>query len=109
MLRKLGSYPRQNGLAVALRELGRIERTLFTLNWLQSTDLRRRVQVGLNKGEAKNALARPSSSIGCACQRGRGPRSVAADASFFWRVFFFVVVSPEGWSIWLRRSFECRE
>lgn len=30
MLRKLGSYPRQSGLAVALRELGRIERTLFT-------------------------------------------------------------------------------
>jgi TnpA family transposase len=30
MLRKLGSYPRQNGLAVALRELGRIERTLFS-------------------------------------------------------------------------------
>jgi hypothetical protein len=29
MLRKLGSYPRQNGLTVALRELGRIERTLF--------------------------------------------------------------------------------
>jgi TnpA family transposase len=58
MLRKLGSYPRQNGLAVALRELGRIERTLFTLEWLQSIDLRRRVQVGLNKGEAKNALAR---------------------------------------------------
>ncbi len=29
MLRKLGSYPRQNGPAVALRELGRIERTLF--------------------------------------------------------------------------------
>jgi TnpA family transposase len=31
MLRKLGSYPRQNGLALALREFGRIERTLFTL------------------------------------------------------------------------------
>jgi len=58
MLRKLGSYPRQNGLAVALRELGRLERTLFTLEWLQSVELRRRVQVGLNKGEAKNALAR---------------------------------------------------
>lgn len=29
MLRKLGSYPRQNGLAIALRELGHIERTLF--------------------------------------------------------------------------------
>jgi TnpA family transposase len=58
MLRKLGSYPRQNGLAVALRELGRIERTLFALDWMQSVELRRRVQSGLNKGEAKNALAR---------------------------------------------------
>ena len=58
MLRKLGSYPRQNGLAVALRELGRIERTLFILSWLQSVDLRRRVHAGLNKGEARNALAR---------------------------------------------------
>nr|AWM63269.1 Mobile element protein [Escherichia coli] len=58
MLRKLGSYPRQNGLAVALRELGRIERTLFILVWLQSVELRRRVHAGLNKGEARNALAR---------------------------------------------------
>src|ERR1700731_3658888 len=58
MLRKLGSYPRQNGLAVALRELGRIERTLFILDWLQSVELRRRTNAGLNKGEARNALAR---------------------------------------------------
>jgi TnpA family transposase len=35
-----------------------IEPTLFALEWLQSPDLRRWVQVGLNKGEAKNALAR---------------------------------------------------
>jgi TnpA family transposase len=48
----------KNGLAVALRELGRIERTLFTLDWLQNTELRRRVHVGLNKGDAKNALAK---------------------------------------------------
>lgn len=58
ILRKLSSYPRQNGLAIALRELGRIERTLFILDWLQSVELRRRVHVGLNKGEARNALAR---------------------------------------------------
>ena len=58
MLRKLGSYPRQNGLALALRELGRLERSLFMLEWIQSPDLRRRVQVGLNKGESRNALAR---------------------------------------------------
>jgi TnpA family transposase len=57
ILGKLGAYPRQNGLAVALRELGRLERTLFTLEWLQSPELRRRVLKGLNKGEARNSLA----------------------------------------------------
>jgi TnpA family transposase len=31
ILRKLSAYPRQNGLALALRELGKLERTLFTL------------------------------------------------------------------------------
>jgi len=58
LLRKLGAYPRQNGLALALREVGRLERSLFVLQWLQDTELRRRVHVGLNKGEARNALAR---------------------------------------------------
>ncbi len=58
VLRRLAAYPRQNGLAVALREAGRIERTLFTLDWLRSGDLRRRANAGLNKGEARNALAR---------------------------------------------------
>ncbi len=59
MLRNFGSYPRQNGLAVALRELGRIERTLFILDWLQSVELRRRVHAGLNKGGQRAAsLAR---------------------------------------------------
>lgn len=58
ILRKLGSYPRQNSLAVALREIGRIERTLYTLNWLEDPALRRRVTAGLNKGEARNSLAR---------------------------------------------------
>nr|QJS06022.1 tn3 transposase [Cryobacterium sp.] len=58
MLRKLGAYPRQNGLAHALRELGRLQRTRFILDWLQNPDLRRRTTAGLNKGEARNALAR---------------------------------------------------
>jgi TnpA family transposase len=58
MLRKLASYPRQNSLALALRELGRIERTLFTLDWVRDPALRQQVTAGLNKGEAKNTLAR---------------------------------------------------
>ena len=32
IMRQLASYPRQNGVAAALRELGRLERTLFTLD-----------------------------------------------------------------------------
>ncbi len=47
VLRKLASYPRQNGLAWGLRELGRIDRTLFMLEWLQSPELRRRVTMSM--------------------------------------------------------------
>lgn len=57
-LRKLAAYPRQNELALALREVGRIERTLFMLRWLTDLDLQRRAQLGLNKGEAQHALKR---------------------------------------------------
>ena len=58
ILRRLAAYPRQNVLAKALREIGRLERTLFTLDWISDPVLRRRANAGLNKGEARNALAR---------------------------------------------------
>lgn len=58
ILRRLAAYPRQNALAKALREIGRLERTLFTLDWITDPALRRRTNAGLNKGEARNALAR---------------------------------------------------
>jgi TnpA family transposase len=58
ILRKLAAYPRQNSLALALRELGKLERTFFALQWLQDPELRRRSHVGLNKGEQQNALRR---------------------------------------------------
>ena len=53
-----GADPRQNGLPLALRELGRLERSLFTLKYLKDVELRRRIHLGLNRGEARNALAR---------------------------------------------------
>jgi TnpA family transposase len=57
MLKKLAAYRRQNRLDFALQELGRIERTLFTLDWLESRALRQQCQAGLNKGEARHTLA----------------------------------------------------
>jgi TnpA family transposase len=57
MLKKLSAFKRQNRLDMALAEVGRVERTLFTLDWLESPDLRRRCQVGLNKSEGRHALA----------------------------------------------------
>lgn len=58
MLKKLAGYPRQNPVARSLREIGRIERTLFMLDWPDDPELRRRTSANLNKGEARNALAR---------------------------------------------------
>ena len=56
-MKKLAAYRRQNQLDLALQELGRIERTLFMLDWLESPELRRRCHAGLNKSEQRHFLA----------------------------------------------------
>ena len=56
LLRKFAAYPRQHALAEALKEIGRVERTLFILEWALDADMQRRAQIGLNKGEAHHAL-----------------------------------------------------
>lgn len=58
VLKKLSAYRQQNSLAAALREIGRVQRTLFTLRWLSDPALRKLVTAELNKGEARNSLAR---------------------------------------------------
>ncbi len=58
ILRKLASYPRQNELATALREVSSVERTLFMIDWILDAELQRHAQIGLNKGEAHHALKR---------------------------------------------------
>ena len=47
LLRKFASYPRQHELAVALREIGRVERTLFIVDWLLDADMQRCANAGL--------------------------------------------------------------
>jgi TnpA family transposase len=58
ILRKLAAAGSGNALSRALRALGRIERTFFTLQWLSDPELRQRSHAGLNKGEASNSLRR---------------------------------------------------
>ncbi len=45
LLRKLAARPRQHDLAIALREIGRIERTLFIVEWALDTDMQRRAHI----------------------------------------------------------------
>ena len=61
----LGNVEPQPVSQVALRTIEsledlplRMERTLYTLAWLEDPALRRRVTAVLNKGEARNSLAR---------------------------------------------------
>jgi TnpA family transposase len=67
MLKRLTAYQRQNQLDLALQELGRIERTLFMLDWLESPPLRQLCQAGLNKSEQRHALAQ----VICTFKQGR--------------------------------------
>ena len=52
------AYRQQNRLHLALGEIGRIERSLFMLDWIENPELRMECQAGLNKGEARHTLAR---------------------------------------------------
>jgi TnpA family transposase len=67
MLKRLAAFQRQNQLDLALQELGRIERTLFMLDWLESSQLRQRCQAGLNKSEQRHVLAQ----VICTFKQGR--------------------------------------
>ena len=67
MLWKLAAYGRQNQLDLALREIGRVERTIFILDWLESPALRRRCQAGLNKSEQRHFLTQAI----CTFKQGR--------------------------------------
>lgn len=40
---------------MTLREIERVERTLFIVEWVRDADIQRRAQIGLNKGEAHHA------------------------------------------------------
>ena len=55
-LKQLAAHLRQHDLAIALPEIGRIERTLFIIEWALNIGMQRRANIGLNKGESHHAL-----------------------------------------------------
>tara|TARA_B100000614_G_scaffold223063_1_gene211180 strand:+ start:12 stop:845 length:834 start_codon:yes stop_codon:yes gene_type:complete len=58
ILKRFSASPKSSNLAKALREVGRIERTLLMIEWYSSPLLRHRCQAGLNKGEVAHKLKR---------------------------------------------------
>jgi TnpA family transposase len=54
LLKKLGVYSRQSSLYKAFSELGRVERTLFLLDYMSSSDMRRHIRAETNKVESYN-------------------------------------------------------
>ena len=56
LIGKLQSYPRKNRLTRALQEYGRLVKMIFILRYLESEQLRRRINTQLNKGEALHGL-----------------------------------------------------
>ncbi len=54
ILRRLATYSRKNKLYFALRELGRVVRTIFLLQYISRIDLRRDIQSATNRSEAFN-------------------------------------------------------
>lgn len=56
LLRKLGTYSRKNRLYQAFRELGRVIRTEFLLNYIGRVELRTLIQAATNKSESFNGF-----------------------------------------------------
>ncbi|MGL5583157.1 MAG: Tn3 family transposase [Cetobacterium sp.] len=58
ILNKINSYNRDNGVAKGLKEIGRILKTKYILEYFLNGNLRKEVQQMLNKGESINSVAR---------------------------------------------------
>lgn len=58
LVQKLHASPRQSALTRALKEYGRLIKSIFILHYLESEEYRRRINAQLNKGEALHYLRR---------------------------------------------------
>ena len=58
LIRSLLRSTRPSGLAQAIMEVGRVNKTLYLLNYIDDEDYRRRILTQLNRGEGRHAVAR---------------------------------------------------
>lgn len=58
ILQKINSYNRDNGVTKGLKEIGRVLKTKYILDYYTKKELRKEVQKILNKGEAINSVGR---------------------------------------------------
>ena len=58
LIRSLLKSERPSSLARAIIELGRINKTIYLLNYIDNKDYRRRILTQLNRGEGRHAVAR---------------------------------------------------
>ena len=58
LIRSLLKSSRPSGLAQAIMEVGRVNKTLYLLNYIDDEDYRRRILTQLNRGEGRHAVAR---------------------------------------------------
>lgn len=58
LFKRLNSYSKQNPLYKAIREFGKIIKSIFILRYLDCVDLRQAVEKQLNKGESSNKFSK---------------------------------------------------
>lgn len=66
LVRSLLKSSRPSGLAQGIMDVGRVNKTLYLLNYIDDEDYRRRILTQLNRGEGRHAVARAV----CYGQRG---------------------------------------
>jgi TnpA family transposase len=58
LFKRLNSYSKQNPLYKALKEFGRIIKSIFILRYIDCLDLRQAIEKQLNKGESSNKFSK---------------------------------------------------
>jgi TnpA family transposase len=97
LIRSLLKSERPSSLAQAIIDVGRINKTLYLLNYIDDEDYRRRILTQLNRGEGRHALARAI----CHGQRGEirkryregqedqlGALGLVTNASVLWNTIY---------------------